>query len=51
VLEALDGLHGANGANGANDTDGAGGKVIVDLVRMPGAATHRDRRDYVGIGW
>ncbi|MFD2356323.1 hypothetical protein ACFSTC_54230 [Nonomuraea ferruginea] len=30
--------------------DGFRGKVI-DLVRVPGAATHRDRRDYVGIGW
>lgn len=30
--------------------DGFRGKVI-DLVRVPGAATHRGRRDYVGIGW
>ena len=27
------------------------GKVVIDLVRMPGAASHRDRKDYVGIGW
>jgi GDP-mannose 6-dehydrogenase len=51
VLAALEALEGTNGADGAGVAAVAGGKVIVDLVRMPGAATHRDRRDYVGIGW
>ncbi|AQZ67282.1 GDP-mannose 6-dehydrogenase [[Actinomadura] parvosata subsp. kistnae] len=29
----------------------AGDRVIVDLVRLPDAETHRGRRDYTGIGW
>lgn len=29
----------------------AEGKVVVDLVRIPDAAAHRGRRDYLGIGW
>ena len=28
-----------------------GGRTIVDLVRMPDAATRRDEKEYVGLAW